>query len=119
MPMLGDILAAARNSAGSFQAWLEASEPVLAGEVAGAAAEQGVSPSAYARIAVADFSRFASEEDWATLTSSMRDSDDPGTICLLAMVHWRLTVSGCGAHSHSSHKHHGGASDERSPSAQA
>ena len=114
MPMLGDMLAAARNSAASFQAWLQASEPHLAGEMAGAAAQLGVSASGYARIAVADFSRFASEEDWATLTSSLRDSDDPGTTCLLAMVHWRLTVSGCGAHSHSDHQHkQGGASDER------
>lgn len=119
MPMLGDMLAAARNSAVSFQTWLRASEPILAGQVAGAAAQLGVSPSGYARIAVADFSRFASEEDWATLTSSMRDSDDPGTTCLLAMVHWRLTVSGCGAHSHSTHTHDGGASDERHRTAQA
>lgn len=120
MPMLGDMLAAARSSAASFQAWLQASEPDLAGEVAAAAAQLGVSPSGYARIAVADFSRFASEEDWVTLTSSMRDNDDPGTTCLLAMVHWRLTVSGCGAHSHSTHTHNdGGASDERHRTAQA
>lgn len=114
MPMLGDMLAAARNSAGSFHVWLRASDPHLAEEVAGAAAGLAVSPASYARIAVADFSRFASEEDWATLTSSLRDSDDPGTTCLLAMVHWRLTVSGCGAHSHLPPTHDGGVSDERS-----
>lgn len=114
MPMLGDMLAAVRNSAGGFQAWLQASDPELAGKIAEAAAQTGVSPSGYARMAVADFSRFASEEDWATLTSSMRDSGDPGTICLLAMVHWRLTVAGCGAHSHAGHEHkQGGAADER------
>ena len=119
MPMLGDMLAAARSSAAGFQAWLQASEPHLASEMANAAAQLGVTPGGYARIAVADFSRFASEEDWATLTSSLRDSDDPGTTCLLAMVHWRLTVSGCGAHSHSTHTHDGGASDERHRAAQA
>ena len=47
---------------------------------------------------MADFNRFAPEEDWATLTSSLRDTDDPGTTCLLAMVHWRLTVRGCSEH---------------------
>jgi hypothetical protein len=103
MPMLGDLLAAARNASGTFQAWLEASEPVLAVQVMEAAAQTGVAPAGYVRGAVADFSRFASEEDWATLTSSLRDSDDPGTICLLAMVHWRLNAGGCGAHSHRDH----------------
>lgn len=120
MPMLGDILAAARNSAAGFQAWLQTSDPALAAQVGKAAAIIGVGPSGYARMAIADFSRFASEEDWATLTSSMRDSDDPGTVCLLAMVHWRLTVPGCGSHAHSVLGHNdGGASDERSQPAHA
>lgn len=99
MPMLGDMLAAARNSSGSFQAWLERSDPALAAEVERAAETQGLSPTGYVRMAMADFSRFAAEEDWATLTSSLRNTDDPGTVCLLAMVHWRLTVRGCSEHS--------------------
>jgi hypothetical protein len=102
MLMLGDLLAAARKSSSGLQSWLAVSDPELSGKVASAAAHEGVSPSAYARIAVADFTRRASEEDWATLTSSLRDSADPGTTCLLAMVHWRLTVSCCDAHSHAS-----------------
>jgi hypothetical protein len=99
MPMLGDMLAAARNSSGSFQAWLEHSDPELAAEVTRAAADQGMTPTGYVRAAMADFNRFAAEEDWATLTSSLRDTDDPGTVCLLAMVQWRLTVRGCREHS--------------------
>jgi hypothetical protein len=114
MPMLGDMLAAARDSAGGFQAWLQKSDPGLADKVAVAAAATGVPPTSYVRAAVADFSRFAAEEDWATLTSSLRDSDDPGTICVLAMVHWRLTASACGDHSHAHHNHQlQGAADER------
>jgi hypothetical protein len=114
MPMLGDLLAAARNSAGGFQPWLQASNPDLAAAVSAAAANDGLSPAAFVRAAVADFSRLAAEEDWATLVSSLRDSDDPGTICLLAMVHWRLTVSGCGAHSHAHPRTHPeGAGDAR------
>lgn len=108
MPMLGDMLAAARDRSGQFQQWLRASEPTLAKQVDDTAAENGMTPTSYVRAAVADFTRFASEEDWATLTSSMRDSDDPGTVCLLAMVHWRLTVPGCQSHSHQ--HHHAGAS---------
>ena len=99
MPMLGDILAAARNSSGTFQAWLERSDPALATEVTVAAAAQGITPTGYVRTAIADFNRFASEEDWATLTSSLRNTDDPGTVCLLAMVHWRLTARACREHS--------------------
>ncbi len=113
MPMLGDLLAAARDGAGGFPAWLAASDPDLAGQVAGAAGRMGVTPSGYVRAAVADFARFAAEEDWATLVSSLRDSADPGTICLLAMVHWRLNAAGCDGHSHADHDAEG-ACHERS-----
>ena len=113
MPTMGDLLAAARASAGPFQAWLKASDPALAAAVSATSAREGLTPAGFVRAAVADFSRFAAEEDWATLTSSLRDSDDPGTICVLAMVHWRLTVRGCGDHSfHHAHQQ-GGAADER------
>lgn len=98
MPMLGDMLAEARNSSGSFQAWLERSDPALADEVKRAATQQDITPTGYVRMAMSDFNRFASEEDWATLTSSLKNADDPGTTCLLAMVHWRLTVRGCSEH---------------------
>lgn len=104
MPTLGDLLAAARQRSGSFQAWLEATDPALARQIGEAAQTLGLTPTGYIRVAVADFSRFAPEEDWATITSSMRDSDDPGTICLLGMVHWRLTAKSCETHSH--HDHH-------------
>lgn len=100
MATLGDILAAARDASGPFSGWLGASEPALAADVEDRAARLGTSPTAYVRAAVADFSRFASEEDWATLTSSLRDAEDPGTTCLLVMLHWRLTADGCGVHSH-------------------
>lgn len=99
MPMLGDMLAAARNSSGSFQEWLQRSDPALAAQVMRAASAQGMTPTGYVRAAMSDFNRFAAEEDWATLTSSLRDTDDPGTVCLLAMVHWRLTARGCQEHS--------------------
>ncbi len=99
MPLLGDLLAEARNSSGSFQAWLRCSDPALAEDVIRAAAQHGVTPTGYIRMALSDFNRFAPEEDWATLTSSLKEADDPGTTCLLAMVHWRLTVRGCSEHS--------------------
>ena len=97
--MLGDLLTAARTSSSGFQAWLERSDPALAADVTSAAKQQGMTATGYVRAAIADFNRFAAEEDWATLTSSLRNSDDPGTVCLLAMVHWRLTARGCAEHS--------------------
>jgi hypothetical protein len=59
----------------------------------------GLGVAGYARMAVADFSRLAGEEDWTTLISSLRDSEDPGSTCLAAMVHWRLTAPACRSHS--------------------
>ena len=102
--MLGDLLGAARNSAGGFQKWLEASNPDVARQVWTAAAAERVTPASYVRAAMSDFARFAEEEDWATLISSLRESGDPGTVCLLGMVHWRLTAKTCADHDHA-HSH--------------
>jgi hypothetical protein len=98
MPMLGDLLVAARESSGRFEAWVAEADPGLAGHLRAAAHGEGLSPTGFVRAAVADFSRFASEEDWATLVSGIRDSADPGTTCLMAMVDWRLTAPRCGDH---------------------
>ena len=105
MPMLGDILAAARDSSGGFEEWLDRCNRDFGQKVRAAAEAQGLSVTGYVRAAIADFNRMAPEEDWASLTSSLRDTDDPGTTCLLGMVHWRLTVRGCGEHSQYSRPH--------------
>ena len=99
MAMLGDLLAAARDGAGNFQSWLEATDHELASRVEAAAGAESITPTAYIRGAVSDFSRFAAEEDWATLTSTLKQTEDPGTACLLAMVDWRLTAKTCKEHS--------------------
>ena len=100
MAVLGDLLASARDRSGTFQQWLESAEPELASAVEDAAATEAMTPTSYVRAAIADFSRFASEEDWVTLTSTLKRSGDPGTACLLAMVDWRLTAKACPEHSH-------------------
>jgi len=105
MVMLGDILAAARDSSSSFEAWLARCDPELGEKVRTAATAQGISVTGYVRSAISDFNRLAPEEDWASLTSSLRDTDDPGTTCLLGMIHWRLTVRGCAEHSTHSGPH--------------
>lgn len=98
MATLGDILGEARRSATRFQAWIEAADPALAEEVKEAAARTGDGPAGFARAAVADFSRFADEEDWAQLTRIVRDEGDPGIACLAAMIRWRLEVKSCATH---------------------
>ena len=98
MQMLGDLLGAAREFSGRFETWVTQADPGLAGDLREAARGEGLSPTGFVRAAVADFSRLASEEDWATLISAIRDSADPGTTCLLAMVDWRLTAPRCGDH---------------------
>lgn len=97
--MLGDVLAAARRSSSGLDGWLAATDGELALRLCEQAKTAGLSPTGYARMALADFSRFASEEDWATLMSAIRDDTDPGRTCLLAMVNWRMTVSACDRHS--------------------
>ena len=102
MATLGDILGAARRSAGAFEGWLSGADPALAEDVASAAGRFGTTPAGFARLAVADFSRYADEEDWAGLTRVVRDEQDAGTACLAAMVQWRLAVPDC------EHQHHHG-----------
>jgi hypothetical protein len=99
MALLGDLLAAARHRTSDVEALIGGVDSLLAAGLKRTAAAEGLSASTFARVAVADFSRFASEQDWATLISSMRDNDDPGAACLAGMVHWRLRVKGCSEHS--------------------
>ncbi len=91
MPMLGDLLAAARRSSGGFARWLAAADPEMAARVDEAAARWGLDATGFVRVAIADFDRFAAEEDWATLSSHLKNTDDPGTVCLLGMTHWQLS----------------------------
>ena len=109
MPMFGDLLAAARDGAGDFQPWLKIANPELAIAVQGAACAEALTPTSYVRTAISDFSRFASEEDWATLTSTLMRTEDPGMACLVAMVDWRLKVRSCNQHSHQHHPQEGAA----------
>lgn len=113
MPMLGDILAVARNGASSFRPWLKGVNPQLADAVDAAANAEALTPTSYVRVAISDFARFASEEDWATLTSTLKRTEDPGTACLMAMVDWRLNAKTCPEHAHQ-HYHQEGTANDRS-----
>jgi len=88
--MLGDMLAAARRSTGDVERRLQGADPALAARAMTAAEAEGQGLADFVRAAVAEFGRFATEEDWATLVSRLRDNTDPGTTCLVAMTEWRL-----------------------------
>lgn len=93
MVMLGDILAAARRSANGVECWLLADHPALHARISEAAAREETSIGSFARMAVADYEKWADADDWATLTSRLRACDHPGTACLLAMLEWWIAKS--------------------------
>lgn len=88
--MLGEVLSAARRSGDGIKDWLAPAEPEIWAALGKAAEAEGMDPAAYARMAVADFSNGAPEEDWATMMSRIRDARDPGQACLLSMITWRM-----------------------------
>jgi hypothetical protein len=91
--MLGDILRATRDEAARLETWLTQEDPELARRLG--LGQSGGAPFAdRLRAAVAEFSALASEEDWAHLTSRLRDSDDPGRACLVEMLRWRHAPEG-------------------------
>lgn len=90
--MLGEILAAARRSGADVETWLKPADPALWDAVQAEAARQDEDAAMFARVAVAEFSNRAGEEDWAMLLSKMRDTDDPGRALLLTMIRWRLAI---------------------------
>lgn len=90
MVMLGDLLATVRRGPGELEQWLCDHDPVLAARLTAAAEANGCSPGEWLRTAVADFSNGASGEDWATVTSALRDSDDPGAEFVAAVLRWRF-----------------------------
>ncbi|WP_417818847.1 hypothetical protein [Tritonibacter scottomollicae] len=103
--MLGDYLALAKKAGADIQGWLAAAGPLHAHALEELAEQENIAPARAARMAVADFSRFASEEDWATLISHVRVAADPALACLGAIIDWRLSQKPCGAHDSSDHQH--------------
>jgi hypothetical protein len=95
---LGDILGAAKRSTAEFERWARTSEPELAEELRRAAIASGQTPADFMRSVVAEFSRFANDEDWAQLTRIIRDDANPGIACLGAMMSWRLSGERCPDH---------------------
>lgn len=90
MAMLGDILAQARQGTAGLRDWLQDADPPLMAQIETEAARLGASPAGFVRAAIADFGRLATEEDWTTLMSGLRNTWDPGRAFVTGMVKWRL-----------------------------
>lgn len=87
---LGEILGNARRAARTVGPALATADPGLAHAAEQASAAVGEPLHVFARAAVAGFARNATEEDWNALMRVVRDSEDPGTNCLVEMVRWSL-----------------------------
>jgi hypothetical protein len=90
--MLGDLLAATRRADGELAAWLAHNEPALAVRAEEAARTAGETLATFARASFTAFERHAREEDWASMTSGLRRTDDPGLACLADIIAWRLAA---------------------------
>ena len=93
--MLGDLLAAARGSAAVLERWLGARDDDVLDQCLASAQEDGQSLNRWLAGSVAWFERYASSDDWASLTSRMMDSDAPGQDCLMAIIDQRLAHRTC------------------------
>ncbi|WP_265570989.1 hypothetical protein [Sphingomicrobium nitratireducens] len=91
--MVGDILAAAARDAAGFANWLEEEDVEMAAKCRAAA--NGGPLDKWVRGAVTWFELHASADDWATLTTRMRESDAPGKALLATMVERRLHSCEC------------------------
>jgi hypothetical protein len=89
---LGEILALSRQSSARLRDWLQAQEPALVERLAAAAQARGETVAQFLRIATADFLAEADEERWASLISALRDSDDPGAVCVARIMTFRLEL---------------------------
>jgi hypothetical protein len=89
---LGEILALSRHSSADLRAWLQAQDPALVDRLAAAAQVRGETVAQFLRIATADFLAEADEERWASLISALRDSDDPGAVCVARIMTFRLEL---------------------------
>jgi hypothetical protein len=92
---LGELLSGARQRSGQFATWLQQADPGLSERLAAALAP-GESATARVRAALADFAADATESDWATLISALRDSQDPGLEALRRMLLRSLAAQGAG-----------------------
>lgn len=102
--LLGDIIARLDDETIAMQALAGLGDLPLLLRVETAAAEEGLTPGAFAAQAVTVFSNRASDEDWVSLIGAMGQTSDPGQACLRKMVEFALrpakgAVHACG-HGH-------------------
>ncbi|WP_395648002.1 hypothetical protein [Terricaulis sp.] len=89
---MGDLLAFGRQSSATLGAWLERQDAEFIGQLRREAGLRGESIAEFLRVATADFLAEADAEDWASLVSALRETDDPGAVCVARVTAFRLRL---------------------------
>jgi len=89
---LGEFLAFNRRDSNELRNWLRVQEPSLLERLAKAADTRGETIAQFLRIASADFMAEADEETWTSLISALRDSADPGAVCVARVMDFRVQL---------------------------
>ncbi|HEX5377737.1 MAG TPA: peptidylprolyl isomerase [Phenylobacterium sp.] len=87
---LGELLAD-DASAEALEAWLDATDPALAGRVRDAARADDVEVAAFVRRAVAHFVDNADDESWTQLISASQGATDPALAAMTSLLKSKLT----------------------------
>lgn len=96
--LLGDIIARFDDEALAMQTFAGLGDLALLLQVETAAAEEGLTPGAFAARAVRIFSNQASDEDWVSLIGVMGQTTDPGQACLRTMLSFALRPAAAATH---------------------
>lgn len=87
---LGELLAQG-GSADELEAWLDATDPELAGRVRAAALADNLDVTAFVRRAVAHFVDNAGDESWTHLISAAQGAKDPAIAAMASLLRAKLT----------------------------
>lgn len=101
--LLGDVIVQLEDEAFAMETLVGLGDLALLARVEQAAADDRLTPGAFAAQSVQLFSNQASDEDWVSLIGVMGQTPDPGRVCLKKMVEFALRPTAgvshaCGHH---------------------
>ncbi len=98
-PSLGQMLSD-DASADRLEAWMDATDPALAGRVRAAAAAEDLQLATFVRRAVRHFVDHADDEKWTQLISATQGADDPAVAAMTSLLKAKLTPQTPHAHTY-------------------
>lgn len=95
--LLGDLLARFDDEAVAAESLMSLGDLALTARVRDAAAREGLTAGEFASVAVQQFSRAATDEEWVTTIGLIGRSQEPGLVLLRRALTWMLTphAAGC------------------------